>query len=110
MPLKLSELEAAELLCQLCTQGVEDLRSGSSMMLTHGPFLFSSFLFPFSPFFSLLLSSFFHTHTLHSKDVRLPVNFQRSMAVEAEAVREARAKVIICMLYTSACLLALNSL
>lgn len=29
------------------------------------------------------------------KDVRLPVNFQRSMAVEAEAVREARAKVTI---------------
>ncbi|KAI2798192.1 hypothetical protein RDWZM_001931 [Blomia tropicalis] len=28
------------------------------------------------------------------KDVRLPVNFQRSMAVEAEAVREARAKII----------------
>lgn len=30
---------------------------------------------------------------LFSKDVRLPVNFQRSMAVEAEAVREARAMV-----------------
>ena len=31
---------------------------------------------------------------LFSKDVRLPVQMQRAMAAEAEAVREARAKVI----------------
>lgn len=30
----------------------------------------------------------------HSKDVRLPVQLQRAMAAEAEAAREARAKVI----------------
>ena len=29
----------------------------------------------------------------HSKDVRLPVQLQRVMAAEAEATREARAKV-----------------
>ena len=31
---------------------------------------------------------------LYSKDVRLPVQLQRAMAAEAEATREARAKVI----------------
>lgn len=31
---------------------------------------------------------------LRSKDVRLPVQLQRAMAAEAEAAREARAKVI----------------
>lgn len=31
---------------------------------------------------------------LFSKDVRLPVQLQRAMAAEAEAAREARAKVI----------------
>lgn len=30
----------------------------------------------------------------YSKDVRLPVQLQRAMAAEAEATREARAKVI----------------
>ena len=30
---------------------------------------------------------------LYSKDVRLPVQLQRAMAAEAEASREARAKV-----------------
>lgn len=39
-----------------------------------------------------------HTHTQFSrpcsKDVRLPVQLQRAMAAEAEAAREARAKVI----------------
>ena len=30
---------------------------------------------------------------LHRKDVRLPVQLQRAMAAEAEAAREARAKV-----------------
>lgn len=34
----------------------------------------------------------FHHH--YSKDVRLPVQLQRAMAAEAEAAREARAKVI----------------
>ena len=32
---------------------------------------------------------------VYSKDVRLPVQLQRAMAAEAEAAREARAKVII---------------
>ena len=31
----------------------------------------------------------------HSKDVRLPVQLQRVMAAEAEATREARAKVTL---------------
>ena len=31
----------------------------------------------------------------YSKDVRLPVQLQRAMAAEAEAAREARAKVIL---------------
>ena len=31
-----------------------------------------------------------------SKDARLPVQLQRAMAAEAEAAREARAKVNIC--------------
>ena len=30
---------------------------------------------------------------IHSKDVRLPTNLQRAMAAEAEAAREAKAKV-----------------
>ena len=33
-------------------------------------------------------------HFISSKDVRLPVQLQRAMAAEAEAAREARAKVI----------------
>ena len=32
---------------------------------------------------------------MYSKDVRLPTNLQRAMAAEAEATREAKAKVII---------------
>jgi len=32
--------------------------------------------------------------TFHSKDVRLPPQLQRAMAAEAEASREAKAKVI----------------
>ena len=36
---------------------------------------------------------FLHDH--FRKDVRLPVQLQRAMAAEAEAAREARAKVII---------------
>ena len=35
-----------------------------------------------------------HSHLSPSKDVRLPVQLQRVMAAEAEAAREARAKVI----------------
>lgn len=46
-------------------------------------------------FFSLFVTVFAFSLCTVSKDVRLPINFQRSMAVEAEAVREARAKVII---------------
>ena len=34
------------------------------------------------------------------KDVRLPVQLQRAMAAEAEAAREARAKVIVKILMT----------
>ena len=37
----------------------------------------------------------FDLHYFYSKDVRLPVQLQRAMAAEAEAAREARAKVII---------------
>ena len=37
----------------------------------------------------LRVSSF----SVYSKDVRLPVQLQRAMAAEAEAAREARAKV-----------------
>ena len=40
--------------------------------------------------FFLILVIFIHTF---SKDVRLPVQLQRAMAAEAEAAREARAKV-----------------
>lgn len=38
---------------------------------------------------------FVHMHTIpfHRKDARLPVQLQRAMAAEAEAAREARAKV-----------------
>ena len=32
-------------------------------------------------------------HNIYSKDARLPVQLQRAMAAEAEAAREARAKV-----------------
>ncbi len=35
----------------------------------------------------------FFIYTFFSKDVRLPVQLQRAMAAEAEAAREARAKV-----------------
>jgi hypothetical protein len=31
--------------------------------------------------------------SVHSKDVRLPIQLQRAMAAEAEATREAKAKV-----------------
>ena len=37
----------------------------------------------------------FFTAYFYSKDVRLPVQLQRAMAAEAEAAREARAKVSI---------------
>ena len=35
----------------------------------------------------------FDLFVVYSKDVRLPVQLQRAMAAEAEAAREARAKV-----------------
>jgi len=35
-----------------------------------------------------------YNFVVYSKDVRLPVQLQRAMAAEAEAAREARAKVI----------------
>ena len=38
---------------------------------------------------------------MFSKDVRLPVHLQRAMAAEAEAAREARAKVMI-MIFSTA--------
>lgn len=41
-------------------------------------------------FSQFVVFSFFF---FHSKDVRLPVQLQRVMAAEAEATREARAKV-----------------
>lgn len=45
-----------------------------------------------------LLTSSLSFITQYRKDVRLPVQLQRAMAAEAEAAREARAKVktIIC--------------
>ena len=43
---------------------------------------------------SAVFSFFFH-----SKDVRLPVQLQRVMAAEAEATREARAKVQLSALH-----------
>jgi hypothetical protein len=40
------------------------------------------------------INSMLYTYyTICSKDVRLPVQLQRAMAAEAEAAREARAKV-----------------
>ena len=39
-------------------------------------------------------SNIFYFSPPRSKDVRLPVQLQRAMAAEAEAAREARAKVI----------------
>ena len=47
--------------------------------------------------FSLLegFIGIFDLHYFYSKDVRLPVQLQRAMAAEAEAAREARAKVTI---------------
>ena len=41
----------------------------------------------------LLLIETHEALSVHSKDVRLPVQLQRVMAAEAEAAREARAKV-----------------
>ena len=38
-------------------------------------------------------SAAFYTFNFFRKDVRLPVQLQRAMAAEAEAAREARAKV-----------------
>ena len=38
-------------------------------------------------------SASFYTFNFFRKDVRLPVQLQRAMAAEAEAAREARAKV-----------------
>ena len=40
-----------------------------------------------------LTSGYHLSFSLSSKDVRLPVQLQRAMAAEAEATREARAKV-----------------
>ena len=37
--------------------------------------------------------------SFYSKDVRLPQNLQRAMAAEAEAAREARAKVSLVFVY-----------
>ena len=65
---------------------------------------FKCFLFDFQVSFNSLLrlSSVFQDFQVfqgvfklcfYSKDVRLPVQLQRAMAAEAEAAREARAKV-----------------
>ena len=43
----------------------------------------------------MLTVSYFMMHICFRKDVRLPVQLQRAMAAEAEAAREARAKVKI---------------
>lgn len=54
---------------------------------SHHNYISFSFSFPSS-------YSFPHFFLKNSKDVRLPVLLQRAMAAEAEATREARAKVI----------------
>ncbi len=41
-----------------------------------------------------MVFSTLHSYITYRKDVRLPVQLQRAMAAEAEAAREARAKVI----------------
>ena len=41
-----------------------------------------------------LITDYYFTSNHNRKDVRLPVALQRAMAAEAEAAREARAKVI----------------
>ena len=45
-------------------------------------------------FLNLLLIIIFQVERVEVKDVRLPQQLQRAMAAEAEAAREARAKVI----------------
>ena len=40
-----------------------------------------------------MLNLIYRLNLFYSKDVRLPVQLQRAMAAEAEAAREARAKV-----------------
>ena len=47
--------------------------------------------------FIILIQSicYLNSKLTYSKDVRLPVQLQRAMAAEAEAAREARAKVSI---------------
>ena len=42
-----------------------------------------------------IVLNIFHYLFVYSKDARLPVQLQRAMAAEAEAAREARAKVNI---------------
>ena len=42
---------------------------------------------------SIQLIRYLNFKSTYSKDVRLPVQLQRAMAAEAEAAREARAKV-----------------
>lgn len=42
----------------------------------------------------LKIYTFLYIYIYYRKDVRLPVQLQRAMAAEAEAAREARAKVI----------------
>ena len=44
--------------------------------------------------FLFTLNNVLHDHALCRRDVRLPVELQHAMAAEAEAAREARAKVI----------------
>ncbi len=42
----------------------------------------------------MAVTAYYDPLLVHSKDARLPVQLQRAMAAEAEAAREARAKVI----------------
>ena len=54
-----------------------------------------------------------HVDRVEIKDVRLPQQMQRAMAAEAEATRDARAKVsyllFVCDVVITACLLYQNS-
>lgn len=66
------------------------------MALHSGQALANLFTFFLAIFFCILVRfiGFIYCLPFLSKDVRLPVQLQRAMAAEAEAAREARAKVI----------------
>ena len=64
-------------------------KSGKSRNVKHSPI----FIYIVTLMLLFIASSFCNWHLSYSKDARLPENLQRAMAAEAEAAREARAKV-----------------